>query len=97
LGSRHCCLELRHVRDDEVVVVDVHVPYYHLRVRDNLVRLDLPAEVLVRLGVRRVVVLSLLLAELLQVRVVTPGVSWLRDLGTELVIHDCWLLYYNLA
>ena len=51
LRSRHGCLELRHVRDDEVVVVDVHVPYYHLRVRDNLVRLDLPAEVLVRLGV----------------------------------------------
>lgn len=90
-------MELRHVRDDEVVVVDVHVPYDHLRVRNNLVRLDLTTKVLVRLGVRRVVVLSLLLAELQQVCVVTPGFSWPRYLGTELVIHDSWLFYYNLA
>lgn len=41
--------------------------------------------------------LSLLPAELLQVRVVAPRVCWFRYLGAELVVLDWWLFKHNLA
>ena len=97
LRSRHGCLEVSHVRDYEIVVVDVHVPDYHLWVWDNLIRLDLSVEILVRLGVRGAVVLSLLSAELLQVRIVASRVRCFGYLGAELVVLDEGFLKHHLA
>ena len=41
--------------------------------------------------------LPFLSTELLKVRIVTPGVSWFRNLGPELVVFDGWFLQNDLA